>query len=194
MDGPAPAGVALRAVEDSQLIGKLVVATASLVDPNFHLTATLILEHGEHGALGVVLNRPSETPVEDVLPDWRAVASDPKVVFQGGPVQPSTVIALARSASGAPDGWQQVAGTLGVLDLDTDPLDVAGAIDGLRVFAGYAGWGAGQLEAEVGTGAWFVVDGLPDDPFCADPDELWRRVLRRQGGLFTTVAVNPTLN
>jgi putative transcriptional regulator len=176
------------------LAGRLLVATASLVDPNFHLTAALLLEHGEHGALGVVLNRPSEIPVEQILPDWAHAVSEPKVVFHGGPVQPNTVIAVARSRVEAPSGWQRVLGPLGVVDLDADPAIVAPDIRGFRVVAGYAGWSAGQLEAEIASGAWFVIAAGDDDPFCKDPDELWRSVLRRQGGLFTTVSTNPTLN
>ena len=178
----------------ARLIGHLVVATASLADPNFRLTAALILEHGEHGALGVVLNRPSEIPVSDVLPDWCHIVTVPKVLFVGGPVQPNTVIAVARRTGADAPGWQRIAGPLGVLDLDADPTEVAADIDAVRVFAGYAGWGAGQLEAEVASGAWFVVQALPDDPFSIDPDALWRSVLRRQGGVFTTVAANPSLN
>jgi putative transcriptional regulator len=179
---------------DDELTGRLVVATASLLDPNFHLTAALILEHGEQGALGVVLNRPTETMVEDVLPEWHPVVAEPKVLFSGGPVQQNTVIAIARCADCHMPGWQQVAGALGVLDLDADPALLSASVDAIRVFAGYSGWGAGQLEDEVTSGAWFVVDALADDPFSSDPGELWRSVLRRQGGLFTTVSVNPTLN
>jgi len=181
-------------LQSGSLAGRLVVATASLVDPTFHLTAALLLEHGEHGALGVVLNRPSEIPVDQVLPDWSCAVSEPRVVFHGGPVQPNTVIAVARSSVEAPSGWQRVLGSLGVVDLDADPAIVTPDMAGLRVFAGYAGWAAGQLEAEISRGAWFVLDAGHDDPFCRDPDELWRGVLRRQGGLFTTVSTNPTLN
>ncbi len=176
------------------LTGRLVVATAFLLDPNFHLTAALILEHGEHGALGVVLNRPSEMAVEQVLPPWSEAVSEPRVVFLGGPVQQSTVIAVGRRRVPVPSAWQPVRGSLGVVDLDADPMVVAPDLDGLRVFAGYAGWGSGQLEAEIAEGAWFVIDAAPDDPFCLKPDDLWRSVLHRQGGLFTTASTNPTSN
>jgi putative transcriptional regulator len=181
-------------MSQESLTGRLVVATASLLDPNFHLTAALILEHSEHGALGVVLNRPSEMAVEKVLPDWREAVSEPRVVFHGGPVQPNTIIAVARSRVPVPSGWQQLCGTLGVVDLDADPALVMPDLDGLRLFAGYAGWGSGQLELEIASGAWFVIETAADDPFCHEPAELWRRVLRRQGGVFTTVSTNPTLN
>lgn len=176
------------------LTGRLVVATTSLVDPNFHLSAALILEHGEHGALGVVLNRPSEMAVEDVLPAWSAAVSEPRVVFHGGPVQPSTVIAVARCRVPVLSGWRQIRGAIGVIDLDADPAVVVPDLSGLRVFAGYAGWGSAQLETEIASGAWFVIDAAVDDPFYSEPAQLWHRVLHRQGGLFTTVATDPTLN
>jgi putative transcriptional regulator len=178
------------------LTGRLVVATASLMDPNFHLTATLILEHAAHGALGVALNRPSETLVDEIFPEWCPLVAEPRVLFRGGPVQPNTVIAVARTDGddGEEGGWQPIDGTLGVLDLSADPATLRRGVVAIRVFAGYSGWGPGQLEAEIVGGGWFVVDALPDDPFSRDPDELWHRVLRRQGGLFTTIAADPTMN
>lgn len=176
------------------LTGRLVVATPSMIDPNFALTAALLLEHGENGALGVVLNRPSSVTVERVAPGWSTMAAEPGVVFIGGPVMPTTVIAVARRRKASPVGWQPIVGSIGVLDLEADPALVGPDLMALRLFAGYAGWSSGQLEAEIGSGAWYVVDAIPDDPFFIEPTELWRRVLIRQGGLFRTVAANPTLN
>ena len=167
------------------LRGRLLVASPPLIDPNFDRTVVLMLEHTDDGALGIVLNRPSETPLDDVFPEWRAIASSPATVFSGGPVSPDAVIALARSERATTeeeptDGWVEIAGDLGTVDLARDPLDLGIPLDALRVFVGYAGWGAGQLESELAQGGWFVVAAEPDDPFGDEPEQMWRRVLRRQ--------------
>lgn len=173
--------------------GRLLVATPALDDPNFARTVVAVLEHtAEDGALGVVLNRPTETAVADVLPLLDPVTSEPRVVFEGGPVQPNAALALARPRSGADGGPVAAIGPqLATVDLDRGPDEIAAAVTAMRVFAGYAGWGAGQLEAEVEAGAWYVVDALPADPFLHDADRLWHDVLRRQGGTLALVATYP---
>ena len=179
------------------LRGRLLVAAPPLVDPNFDRTVVLMLEHGEEGALGIVLNRPSETPIDDVLPEWRALATDPTQVFVGGPVSPDSVIALVRGPLGTtiesfvpilPDVGD---GALGTIDLALDPLDLGAALDELRVFVGYAGWGAGQLEGELEADAWFVTTLERSDPFSTAPEDLWRAVLRRQRGRLAMFANYP---
>lgn len=175
------------------LRGRLLVATPPLVDPNFDRTVVLMLEHGDTGALGIVLNRPSEAALDDVLPEWRLFASPPEVVFAGGPVQPDAVIALARAEENHDDaaGWVPILDDLGTIDLGVDPLDLAIPIERLRVFVGYAGWSAGQLEAELDQQAWFVVDLEPDDPFAPAPADLWQQVVRRQRGRVAMFAHYP---
>jgi putative transcriptional regulator len=170
------------ASDSSSLRGRLLVATPPLVDPNFDRSVVLMLEHGDDGALGIVLNRPSETTLDDVLPEWRVFASSPAVVFSGGPVSPEAVIALARAASDATEGWVPLIDDLGTVDLGRDPLDLGVPLGDLRVFVGYAGWAPGQLEGELDAHAWFVVNLARDDPFAPSPDRLWRDVLRRQRG------------
>ena len=162
--------------------GRLLVATPSLVDPHFARAVVLLLQHepGE-GALGVVLTRPSETDLAQVLPGWEDLAATPPVVFGGGPVQPTAAVCVGRTRRGArPEaGWAPLADPLlGTVDLDRAP---AGELEQVRVFAGYAGWSEGQLEGEVDEGAWWVLDALPGDPFTAAPELLWRQVLQRQG-------------
>jgi putative transcriptional regulator len=164
------------------LRGRLLVATPPLVDPNFDRTVVLVLEHGDDGALGIVLNRPSDTELDDVLPDWRVLASSPAVVFTGGPVAPDAVIALGRAARDAIEGWVPIIDDLGTIDLGRDPLDLGIPLDELRVFVGYAGWAPGQLEGELDAHAWFVVDLGRNDPFAPAPERLWRDVLKRQRG------------
>jgi len=179
------------------------VATPDLEDPNFDGTVVLLLEHGPGGALGVVLNRPSPLPVGEAMTagpagpgtSWSDLATTPDVVFVGGPVQPNAVIALARVPEVSDnERWEPVFGDVGVINLGDGPLPDVGRLDALRVFAGYAGWGEQQLEQEVDSGAWFVVDAHAGDGFSTDPELLWRTVLRRQGGLFVTVTDNPALN
>lgn len=163
--------------------GRLLVATPLLGDPNFERTVIFVLEDTDEGALGLVLNRPSPLDVVEPLADWARFVSSPPVVFVGGPVSRSSVIALAspRATAELPDdAWTAVDGGVGVLDLTTD-ADVVGAeLEDVRVFAGYAGWGEGQLAGEIDETAWFVVDARPGDVFSAEPDRLWRDVLRRQ--------------
>lgn len=177
----------------------LLVATPLLLDPNFADSVVLLLDVDDSGALGVVLNRPTPVAVADVLPDWRDTVSDPEVLYQGGPVTPEGALAVAfvRPGTELPVGFRVVLGRLGLLDLDTPPELLEGGLEGLRIFAGYAGWGAGQLEAEVDEGSWYVVPAEAGDVFRDDPTELWRDVLRRQPGELawhTTRPIDPTLN
>jgi putative transcriptional regulator len=173
--------------------GRLLIATPPLADPNFDRSVVLMLEHNEEGAFGIVLNRPTHTPVAAVLPDWAELAMWPTFVFTGGPVQPDAVIALARRSGGVPDdaeGWVPVLGDLGTVDL-AQPAADAVALSALRVFSGYSGWGPGQLDGELDMDAWIVVDAEPTDPFTADPDLLWRQVLGRQPGTLSWLRLYP---
>jgi putative transcriptional regulator len=182
------------------LKGRLLVAAPVLGDENFDRTVVLLLEHGDEGALGVVLNRPSGLDVSDPLPEWSPYALEPEVVFIGGPVSRSSVIALARFDGEAPASavaWEHVLGPVGVVDLSHDPVLMGGSLGAVRVFAGYAGWGPGQLEGEIAEGAWYVVAAEPGDVFTDAPTELWRTVLARQPGDLARVArvpMNPGLN
>jgi putative transcriptional regulator len=170
------------------LTGRLLVATPALTDPNFARSVVLVLDHGEEGAVGVVLNRPTRVPVSAALPALDQASASPAVVFVGGPVQPDGIVALTRSVGAA---VQPIVPGVGVLDLDAgEELEPAG----LRLFAGYAGWGPAQLEGEVDEGSWFVVDAAADDAFTDEPEGLWRRVLVRQGGLFSTAVEDPSRN
>jgi len=187
-----------------QLKGRLLVATPNLADPNFERTVVLVLEHGDGGALGVVLNRPSELDLAEPLPDWARAAAQPSVVFIGGPVAPSAAVCLARvSAAGGAgvaagaEGWQPLLGPVGTMDLDADPDEAIPRLAEIRVFAGYAGWGPDQLESEIAEGGWFVVDADASDPLSPAPRLLWSEVLRRQRGtlaLFAAYPPDPSLN
>jgi putative transcriptional regulator len=175
------------------LTGQLLVATPELVGPEFERTVVLVLEHDPAaGALGVVLNRPLPVPVGAELPAWAAssVVAEPAVVFSGGPVEDDSVLLVALAQPGAaPQELRPVTGRVAVVPF-TVPADEAYRwSDGVRVFAGYAGWAPGQLEAEVEGGFWYVVDSEPGDLVDADPAGLWRTVLRRQRGSLADLAL-----
>lgn len=187
-------------MEPATLRGRLLVATPPLADPNFDRTVVFVLEHSPtDGALGLVLNRPSQAAVEEILPRWADLAVAPARFFFGGPVSPSSVIGLGQAALPvhAAGGWQPLLSTVGALDLDDDPGSLAPAVEQVRLFAGYAGWSAAQLEAEIDAGGWFVCDADPGDLFTSEPHDLWAAVLRRQGGRlarYATIPADPTVN
>lgn len=179
--------------------GALLVASPQLLDPNFAGAVVLILESDAEGALGVVLNRPSPVPVDDVLEAWGDWVTEPGVVFVGGPVSPEGALAVGRLADpgDVPVGFREVSGRLGLVDLDTPIELMQGGLGGLRVYAGYAGWGADQLAAEIEEGSWYVVPADEQDPFRGDPEAMWREVLRRQPGELawhSTRPADPRLN
>ncbi len=179
-EGPAP--------------GRLLVATPALVDPNFAQTVVLILDHDEDGTIGVVLNRPSSVPVGSVLPNWSVSVDPPEVLFEGGPVSTDAALAVAcvpETDEPDPIGFRRLFGVTGIIDLDTPPEVLAPAVTRLRVFAGYSGWGSGQLAAELAEGSWYVVDSTTHDIFDAAPGRLWSSVLRRQPGELAWVSTKP---
>jgi putative transcriptional regulator len=176
--------------------GRLLVATPLLGDPHFARTVVYVLEHDGGGTVGVILNRPSHTPVGQVLPEWHEAVSGPQVVFGGGPVQPDGALCLGQLEGDGP-GVRRVVDGVGTVDLDGDLPLIAGLTRRLRVFAGHAGWSPGQLEDEVAEGAWWAVDGSPDDLFSTDPRGMWPQVLRRQPpplNLLSTFPPDPLLN
>lgn len=182
------------------MTGRLLVATPKLEDPNFARTVVLLLDHDDDGSLGVIISRPTNVPVADVLPAWSEVVTGPDVLFSGGPVATDSALAVAvldGYEDDTPVGWRPLYPGAGLVDLDAPPELLTGVLTGMRVFAGYAGWGAGQLENEVAEGAWYVVPAETDDLLCHDAETLWRRVLRRQPGELAfvhTCPLDPTEN
>ena len=163
-------------------VGRLLVATPELADPNFAHTVVYLLAVREEGVLGVVLNRPSETRVDEVMPRWTDAVREPSVMFFGGPVGLDSVIGLTGSGS---------------VDLSSEPDEAFAADRSLRLFAGSAGWGSEQLGDEIAEGSWWVFESEIDDVLTTDPSGLWSAVLRRQGGRtawFALATANPMLN
>jgi putative transcriptional regulator len=171
------------------LRGQLLIASPSLLDPNFRRTVVLVTEHGDDGAAGLVLNRPSPATVTELVPQLEVLADDDEQVWFGGPVQQDAVLVLGEFLDPA-EAAIPLFGALGFPALD-EPDDVVTATTRRRVFAGYAGWGAGQLESELERDDWFLEPVAPDDPFTESPDELWSDVLRRKGGIYELVSRIP---
>jgi putative transcriptional regulator len=192
-DAPEPRSDDADDADD--LVGRLLVASPQLGDPNFERTVILLLDHGPEGALGVVLNRPTGLPVDEILEPWsdQATAAPPGVVFRGGPVSPDAVIGLARTDADDIDEtrWRIVLEGVGTVDLAVTPDEQPVVVSGVRMFAGYAGWSPGQLEDELAEGAWIVIDALVADVFTTDADALWHDVLQRQGGKLALLAAYP---
>lgn len=187
---------------DSALGGRLLVATPVIGDPNFDRTVVFLLEHTEDGAMGVVVNRPTDLGVAGSLPQWEAVTAQPPVVFLGGPVEQDVAIGLARPVLGVTslpageDAWSLVhtdadsVGPLATVDLDAGPVTAPG-LDVVRVYVGYAGWGPGQLEDELAQQAWVIAEARPSDLWSHAPQRLWADVLRRQRGTVSWLALYP---
>ncbi|MHB1475576.1 MAG: YqgE/AlgH family protein [Dermatophilaceae bacterium] len=180
--------------------GKLLVATPRTVGEVFGRSVVLVLQHDEGGAQGVVLNRPMVAPVSAVLPHWHEYVTDPPKVFQGGPVALDSALGLVTvpgDKEEEPMGVRLLFGGIGLVDLDIPPIVVMPEVAGLRIFAGYAGWSAGQLDDEIRAGGWYVVEAEARDAFTAEPEALWSTVLRRQRGNLALVASfpdDPTMN
>jgi putative transcriptional regulator len=172
----------------NSLQGKLLVSSPSLVDPNFRKTVVLVAHHDEEGAMGLVLSRPSDVSAADAVPLLEDLPGADDPVFVGGPVQPDAFMVLAEFED-VDQAAAPIMNSLGFMPADTDLDDLS--IKRMRLFAGYSGWGAGQLEAELAEPSWIVVDAETDDAFADDPDELWRAVLHRKGGPFALMENMP---
>lgn len=173
--------------------GALLIASPELLDPNFASAVVLILDSDDDGALGVVLNRPTHVLVGEVLQPWDDVVTSPEVMFMGGPVATDSAIAVARlhDPKDEPVGWRPSFADVGLVDLDSPVEIIDGSLCEMRLFAGYAGWGAGQLQAEIAEGSWYVVEADPADLFREDTHDLRRDLLRRQSGQLAWVSTRP---
>lgn len=192
---PRAARTGYKARIDS-LRGQLLIAGATLPDPNFARTVVLVCEHSDEGALGLVLNRAGELLVAESAPELIELIGEEGTIDEGGPVQPDALLVLAEFEDPARAAIL-VVGTVGLMGDGNEIDDLVGATKRARVFAGYAGWGPGQLDAELARDDWFVAPAGVDDIFAPDADELWQRVLARKGGHFAVVArmpIDPSVN
>jgi putative transcriptional regulator len=178
------------------LAGQLLLASPSLLDPNFARTVVLIGVHGEEGAMGVVLNRPSTVTVGEAVPQLQDALGALEPVYVGGPVQSSSVVFLAEFVDPSPAGLL-VLGRIGFPAPDAGIEELADATARRRVFAGHAGWGPGQLDAELAAGDWITNNARPEDVFTDGPEDLWSMVLTRKGGSYALIArmpLDPSVN
>ncbi|MCW2954920.1 MAG: hypothetical protein JWQ48_4090 [Conexibacter sp.] len=178
------------------LKGQLLVASPSLLDPNFARTVVLIAEHNEDGAMGLVLNKPATATVADSAPELEELVDAEEPIYVGGPVQPTAVIVLAAFEDPSAAGLL-IRDDVGFLSAEADFEESADTTRHMRVFAGHAGWGPGQLDEELEREDWIIEPALPEDFFDDDAEDLWSAVLTRRGGAFALVArmpLDPTLN
>ncbi len=180
------------AVTDASTRFQLLVSVPDLGDANFDQTVVYMVEHDDEGAFGVVLNRPSGTEIADHLPDLAVPVVSPNVFFVGGPVSVGGLLALGRRRLGAETAHiAALPGPLALIDPEALVEGEVEGIDALRLFTGYSGWSAGQLDAEIAAGAWQGGEPTPDDVLCAEPEALWRTVMRRQGGRLASQGLFP---
>ena len=182
-------------MEDSAR-GQLMIAGPALLDPNFWRTVVLVVEHSEDGALGLVLNRPSETTAGEAVPELEELVDPEDQLFIGGPVQPSAVIVLCQFED-ATDAALMSFDDIGVLGTGSSPEELAAGVRTARAFVGHAGWGPGQLDAEIEREDWILEPALREDAFSSAPRDLWSEVLIRKGGSYALVArmpPNPSVN
>ena len=181
---------------DASLKGQLLVASPTILDPNFRRTVVLMTEHGDEGAMGLILNRAAETTVGEAVPDLAWLAGD-DIVHVGGPVAPQSVVVLAEFEEPTQSALL-VDDDLGFVPAEVEDTDaLADGLGRRRVFAGHAGWGPGQLAAEMEEESWIVEPAVREDVFTDDPEDLWSRVLRRKGreyALLSTMPADPSLN
>ncbi|MCX0270469.1 YqgE/AlgH family protein [Nocardia zapadnayensis] len=175
--------------------GTLLVSSTDLAEPTFRRTVVYIIEHNDAGTLGVVLNRPSDTPVHDVLPQWAELSARPHTLFVGGPVKRDAALCLGTLRVGASidevPGLRRVDGRVVLVDLDAEPDRIGPLVEGVRIFAGYAGWTFGQLDSELANDDWIVVSALPGDPIAGRRTDMWAQVLRRQPLPLSLLATHP---
>jgi putative transcriptional regulator len=183
-------------MSSGSLAGRLLLASTTLQDPNFLRTVVLIGMHSEQGALGLVLNRPSAATIGEAVPQLEEMMDEDEPVYVGGPVQPGVIVLLAEFLDPSVAGVL-VTGRIGLPAPDAPLESLADATARRRVFAGYAGWGEGQLDAELEQGDWIPHDPSPEDVFTESPDGLWSEVLTRKGSKYALIArmpLDPSVN
>ncbi len=172
------------------LRGQLLVAGPDLLDPNFRRSVILVGEHGEEGAMGVILNRPSPMSVAEAVPPLAELVAEWELVHVGGPVQPQAIVVLGDFEDTSEAG-ALVLGSVGFLPGEIENASEIASLTRARVFAGYAGWAPNQLEEEIAESSWILAPAVPEDIFTDDPDHLWSAVLKRKGGAFAVLALMP---
>ena len=199
-DGPRGRGTGFNPTWDTVEAGRIragsvLIAATTLTEPTFRRTVIYIVEHNDAGSLGVVINRMSQTAVHNLLPRWTDLTAAPRAVFIGGPVKQDSALCLGVARPGvdveAVVGLRPVDGRVVLVDLDADPQDLERSLDGIRIFAGYSGWGIGQLDDELRRDSWLVASALPRDLLATATDDVFADVLRRQPWPLPLLATHP---
>jgi len=162
--------------------GKILVARRSLEDPNFAETVILLVQYDEEGTLGLIVNRQTKLPVSKLARDLEGAKGRAEPLFMGGPVAIQGVMGLVRSAAKLDDG-KHVAGDIYMISSKA-AVEKAMASNtdakSFRLYLGYAGWDAGQLEFEMSLHAWDVLPASPALVFDSHPETLWERLVGRE--------------
>jgi len=160
---------------DYPAAGKFLVATEELRGAAFARTVILLLQYEETGAMGLVVNRPTEAALADLLIDAEALSNYRGTLYWGGPVQMSSVRALLNSDA-PPEGAMTIVDDVHLIPFDEAMPDTPSGQASLRFFIGYAGWAPGQLDRELAAGSWDVLPATADMVFAEDPGVIWQRL------------------
>lgn len=175
--------------------GTVLLASTDLIEPTFVRSVVYIIEHNDAGSLGVVINRMSQTAVHNLLPQWTDLAASPRALYVGGPVKQDAALCLGVARPGADitgfPALRPVDGRVVLVDLDADPDDLTDVLEGVRIFAGYAGWGIGQLDGELEQDSWLLASALPRDVLAPPAVDVWSDILRRQPWPTPLLATHP---
>jgi len=175
--------------------GTALLASTDLIEPTFARSVVYVIEHNDAGSLGVVINRMSQTAVHNLLPQWTDLAATPRALYVGGPVKQDAALCLGVVKPGADitpfEALRPIDGRVVLVDLDGDPDELAEVLEGVRIFAGYAGWGIGQLGGELQDGSWMVASALPRDILAPPTIDVWSDILRRQPWPMPLLATHP---
>ncbi|MGV9826906.1 MULTISPECIES: YqgE/AlgH family protein [unclassified Gordonia (in: high G+C Gram-positive bacteria)] len=195
-ENPGASGSA-RDIESANRVrpGTLLIASTDLDEPTFARTVIYVIEHNDAGSLGVILNRMSQTAVHNLLPQWTDLSATPQALFIGGPVKQDAALCLGVMRHGVDSepfsALRPVSGRVVLVDLDGDPDELAEVLEGVRVYAGYSGWGIGQLDAELEQDSWLLASALPRDLLAPATRDVWSDVLRRQPWPMPLLATHP---
>ena len=179
-------------MDEATLAGQFLVATPTITTPPFARTVVLLLEQDDSGAIGLVLNSPTDLVAEEHISGIGEIVSLPSNVFLGGPVSTETAISLGRG-TGVEFVRPSALPGIGIVDIEQVPDD----LEDLRIFAGYSGWDPYQLESEIDEGAWWVLFPDLDEIFTAEVEGMWERTVARGPGtlpLYATYPQDPSNN
>ncbi|GAC02361.1 hypothetical protein GONAM_53_00500 [Gordonia namibiensis NBRC 108229] len=175
--------------------GTALIASTDLIEPTFARTVIYVIEHNEAGSLGVILNRMSQTAVHNLLPQWTDIAASPRALYVGGPVKQDAALCLGVMKHGFDvddhPALRPVDGRVVLVDLDADPESLSEVLEGVRIFAGYSGWGIGQLDDELDQDSWMLASALPRDLLAPPGVDVWFDILRRQPWPMPLLATHP---